>query len=136
MEKSFTNFYDLEAWKQSHKLAVEIYRITKQFPDDERFGITSQLRRAASSIGANIAEGFERYHFKDKSRFYYQARGSNAEVQNFLLLALDLGYINRSRCSDLGKQCNHIGKLINGLVRSLRASQQASTSHQLLATGP
>ena len=84
------NFYDLDAWKEAHRLTLEVYEITKRFPKEEQFGIIPQLRRAASSSGANIAEGFERYHFKDKTRFYYQARGSVAEVQNFLLVALDL----------------------------------------------
>ena len=81
MEKKINNFYDLEAWKISHGLVLEIYKITKSFSKEEMYGITSQIRRAASSITANIAEGFARYHFKDKIRFYYQARASVAEVQ-------------------------------------------------------
>jgi four helix bundle protein len=83
MDNRIKNFYDLDAWKKTHKLVLEIYQITKDFPKDEAYGIIGQLRRAASSITANIAEGFSRYHFKDKIRFYYQARGSIAEVQNF-----------------------------------------------------
>ncbi len=113
------NFYDLNAWKKGHNLALEIYKITKSFPKDEIYAITSQLRRASSSVTANIAEGFARYHFKDKVRFYYNARGSATEIQSFLLLAKDLGYINFQTCKKLGKDANEVGKLINGLIRSI-----------------
>jgi len=72
----------------------------------------------SSSVTANIAEGFARYYYKDKICFYYQARGSVAEVQNFLLLAKDLNYININKCKELGEQANSAGKLINGLIKS------------------
>jgi len=94
MENKIQNFYDLEAWKSGHDLVLEVYKITNGFPQEERFGLISQLRRASSSITANIAEGFERYHFNDKKRFYYQARGSVGEIQNFLILAKDLNFIS------------------------------------------
>lgn len=112
-------FYDLDVWKKGHELVLEIYKITKDFPKEEKFGITDQLRRAASSITANIAEGFERYHFNDKIKFYYQARGSVAEVQNFLLLSRDLRYIEIQQCKELNKQADIIRQLINGLIRSI-----------------
>lgn len=95
------------------------YRITEHFPKEELYGITSQLRRAASSITANIAEGFARYHFKDKVRFYYQARGSVAEAQNFLLLSRDLKYIDAQLCKALLEKADEIRQLIHGLVRSI-----------------
>lgn len=66
MENKVQNFYELEAWKTGHDLVLEVYKVTGNFPREEQFGMTSQLRRAASSITANIAEGFERYHFNDK----------------------------------------------------------------------
>ncbi len=113
------NFYDLNAWKKGHNLALEIYKITRLFPKDEIYAMISQLRRASSSVTANIAEGFARYHFKDKIRFYYNARGSATEIQSFLLLAKDLGYINFQTCKRLGEDANEVGKLINGLIRSI-----------------
>ena len=119
MEGKVQNFYHLEAWKKGHSLALEIYKITKKFPRDELFGMVSQLRRASSSITANIAEGFARYHFKDKIRFYYQARGSAAEVHNFLLLAHDLGYIDGITLNKLVALCCEIQRLINGMIRSI-----------------
>lgn len=119
MENKIKNFYELDVWKKGHELTLEIYKITKEFPKEELYGIISQLRRAASSITANIAEGFARYHFKDKIRFYYQARGSVAEVQNFLLLAKDLKFISSEDCKDLCEEANKIIQLINGLIRSI-----------------
>ena len=119
MEKEVKNFYDLEVWKKGYLLVLDIYKLTQRFPKEELYGIISQIRRAASSITANIAEGFERFHFKDKIRFYYQARGSIAEVQNFLLLAKDLNFINLEECKILGEKANEVRKLLNGLIRSL-----------------
>jgi four helix bundle protein len=119
MDGEINNFYDLEAWKKGHVLVLEVYKITKDFPKEELYGIVSQLRRAASSITANIAEGFARYHFKDKIRFYYQARGSGAEVHNFLLLAKDLGFITKEQSKKLCETADEVGRLINGLIRSI-----------------
>jgi four helix bundle protein len=96
-------FYDLDAWKKAHKLVVDIYSVTKEFPASEIYGITSQIRRAAASVTANIAEGFSRYHYNDKINFYYHARGSISEVQNFLLIARDLKYLSCSECEKLIK---------------------------------
>ncbi|OGZ60081.1 MAG: hypothetical protein A3F94_02725 [Candidatus Spechtbacteria bacterium RIFCSPLOWO2_12_FULL_38_22] len=118
-ENSIKNFYDLGAWKKGHQLIIKIYQITERFPKEEVFGITSQLRRASSSVTANMAEGFARYHYNDKIRFYYQARGSVAEVQNFLLLARDLKLIDKESCQQLGETSKDVEKLINGLIRSI-----------------
>ncbi len=124
MKTRIQNFYDLDAWKKAHRLTLEIYKITKSFPKEEIFGITSQLRRAASSVAANIAEGFDRHHFADKARFYYQSRGSAAEVQSFLLLAKDLHLIDVPICRELGVLAQETGKLINGLIRSIENRKQ------------
>lgn len=113
------NFYDLDTWKKAHELVIEIYKVTKQFPRDELYGVVSQLKRAASSVTANIAEGFERYHFKDKIKFYYQARGSLAEVQSFIILAKDLDFVNIKVCKDIIDKADEVRKLINGLIRSI-----------------
>jgi four helix bundle protein len=119
MKRDVRNFYDLDAWKKGHLLTLDVYQLTNDFPKEELYGVTSQLRRAASSVTANIAEGFARYHFRDKIRFYYQARGSLAEVQNFLLLTKDLGYIDRETCKRLGERANDGSRLINGLIHSI-----------------
>jgi four helix bundle protein len=119
MSDEIKNFYDLEAWKKSHILTLKIYKITKDFPRDELYGLVSQLRRAASSVSANIAEGFARYHFKDKIRFYHNSRGSVAEVQNFILIAKDLGYVDLETCKKIGEMGNEVGKIINGMIKSI-----------------
>jgi four helix bundle protein len=117
--KEIKDFYDLDAWKKANDFTVEIYKLTKGFPKDELYGITSQLRRASSSIAANIAEGFSRYHFNDKIRFYYNARGSVSETQSFLFLSKDLGYLEISVFQKLFEASKNIGMLINGLIRSI-----------------
>lgn len=117
------NFYDLEAWRVAHRLVLYIYQTTRNFPRDELFGITSQIRRATSSVTANIAEGFARYHFNDKIRFYHQARGSVGEVQNFLLLAKDLDYIPHDDFQKIGALTKQAMRLINGLIRSIQKQQ-------------
>lgn len=91
-EKRINTFEDLETWQFAHKFALGIYKITKGFPKDELYGLVSQLRRAALSITSNIAEGFSRYHYNDKIRFYYNARGSISEVKNCIILSRDLNY--------------------------------------------
>jgi len=123
MEKEIKNFYDLEVWQRGHLLVLEVYKLTKNFPGEEKFGITSQIRRAAASITANIAEGFARFHFNDKIKFYLNSRGSAAEVQNFLLLAKDLGFISLDICKNLGSVAAEVRKLINGLIRSIESQQ-------------
>lgn len=117
MSKLINKFYDLDAWKKGHDLVLRIYQATDSFPEKEKYGVTSQIQRASTSVTANIAEGFARFHYKDKVRFYYHARGSVAEVQNFLLVARDLKYISNEKCAKLGEVANETAKLINGLIK-------------------
>lgn len=88
------SFEDLEVWQIAIELAVKIYKLTATFPKDERYGIIDQLKRAVTSISANIAEGFGRYHFKESVKFMYNARGSLSEVHSFLLLSRRLRLID------------------------------------------
>jgi four helix bundle protein len=112
------SFTDLIAWKESHKLVIMIYEITKKFPKDEQFGLTNQLRRAAVSISSNIAEGFSRRSYTEKNRFYSISQGSVTEVQNQLLIAKDVGYVDDSTFKKLTDQTVTVHKLINGLIKS------------------
>lgn len=118
MNKEIKHFTDLDVWKINYKLTLMIYKVTEKFPKSERFGIIDQLRRAASSIIANIAEGWGRYHFADKIRFYYQARGSSSEVQNFLILANGLGYLDLDDYEQIKIKSFSGFKVINDLIRS------------------
>ena len=115
------SFEDLVVWQKAHQLVLAIYRVTRGFPLDERFGLSSQLRRAASSITANIAEGFRRDSSRDKARILNIAEGSLAETHNFLILARDLGYI----AADFGgDEVIQVGRLLNSyrqaIVRNIR----------------
>lgn len=91
---TISHFTDLVTWQKAHELAVSVYRITETFPRSEIFGITSQLRRAAVSVSANIAEGFKRRSRDDQRHFYTIAAGSLAEVEALALVARDVGYLN------------------------------------------
>lgn len=113
-------FEDLEVWQEAQLFAVEIYGITKSFPPDELYSITNQLRRAATSISANIAEGFGRNTTNDKLHFYTIAYGSLLEVKNFLYLAEKLGYIQKDIVDSLIEHSIMCQKLINASKRWLQ----------------
>lgn len=117
--KKITSFTQLNAWKKSHELAVEVYKMTKDFPKSEQYGLVSQLQRAASSIGANISEGFSRSTKADKKHFFVMSHGSLSETQNFLLLARDISYIKDELFKKLADLTVEVSKLINGLIKSL-----------------
>lgn len=122
-KKSIKEFYDLDVWRKAHRLVIKIYAITKTFPDSERFGIISQIRRASVSVTANIAEGFSRYHYNNKINFYYHSRGSVSETQNLLLIAKDLKYLSQNEADLLVRDLNEINKMINGLIRSIESQK-------------
>ena len=117
MENKIREFTDLKCWQKGHWLAIKIYEATKLFPKSEQFGLTIQLRRATVSITSNIAEGFSRASFKDKSRFYSMALGSVTEVQNQLILARDLKYIHTDIFTELFNVSVEVNKIINGLIK-------------------
>lgn len=115
--KSFTQ---LNTWKEAHLLVLKIYEITKAFPNDEQFGLTNQLRRAVVSITSNIAEGFSRNSYKEKSQFYSMALGSLTEVQNQILIARDLKYIDTQTFTSTAEKTVIVNKLLNGLIKKSR----------------
>lgn len=109
-------------WNRSHQACINVYKITESFPRSEVYGLTSQLRRSSSSIPANITEGFYRNTKKELMVFLYNARGSLGETVYFLLLAMELGYINKSEYRRLEESYEDIGKQLNGWINSLRKS--------------
>lgn len=115
--KSFTDLY---AWQEGHKLVLAIYKITKSFPSDERFGLIDQMCRCVVSITSNIAEGFSRRTVKEKGQFFYMSLGSIAELQNQLLITRDLNYIDNKVFQELAQQTITVSKLVNGLIKSSR----------------
>lgn len=116
-KKKINSFTDLIAWREGHQLVLDIYRITGKFPKDEIFGLTNQLRRAIISFTSNIAEGFSRKSYKEKSQFYSMALGSLTEVQNQLLVARDIDYISKSEFITLADKTVLLSKLTNGLIK-------------------
>ena len=112
------SFRDLKAWQESYRLTIMIYKITKSFPDNERFGLISQLRRAAVSVSSNIAEGFGRQSKKEKIQFYFMAGSSLVEVQNQLLISKGLNYVDQSNFDFIFNQTTLVQKLINGLIKN------------------
>ncbi|NET31344.1 MAG: four helix bundle protein [Cyanothece sp. SIO1E1] len=109
-------FQDLVVWQKAHQLVLNIYSLTAQFPKTEVYGLTSQLRRAAISIPANIAKGFKKKSIPDKSRFMNIAQGSLEECRYYLILANDLNYSNTST---LMPQLEEVSKLLTSYTRSL-----------------
>ena len=114
------SFEELTVWKDARKFTNKIYNLTKKFPKEENFGLTSQITRATVSIGSNIAEGFDRYSRKDFIRFLIIARGSISEIQNNLYIALDLKYINQNDFQENYAFSKELGKQINGFINYLR----------------
>jgi len=109
-------YHNLLVWKKSHEFTLLIYKVTKNFPKDELFGIVSQLRRCSSSIPANIVEGSARKTDKEFHQFLIQARGSLVESQYFLELSKDQNYINIDDFEKLTNISIEIGKMINSLL--------------------
>lgn len=97
-------------------MVLTIYKITKKFPKTKLFGLTSQICRAVVSITSNISEGFSRQSFKEKLRFYYMALGSLTEVQNQILIAKDLGYLDQAEFNKVAEQTINVHKLLNGFI--------------------
>ena len=113
------SFEELEVWRKSQDLAVDVYKITKHFPQDELYSITSQVRRSAGSISANIAEGFGRMTHKDKVHFMTIAYGSLLETKNFLYLSARLGYIHQADLDKLIEDVVVCQKLLSSFRKSL-----------------
>lgn len=113
-----SKFTDLEAWKEAHRLTLLVYEITNKFPKTELYGLISQIRRAAVSIESCIAEGFCRYHYKDRLNFYYDARGSVGEIQSEIIDAKDLKFINEEDFKKVFEQAEKVGVILGGLIRT------------------
>lgn len=113
-----SKFTDLEAWKEAHNLTLLVYFVTQKFPKSETYGITSQLRRAAVSVESCIAEGFARFHYKDRLNFYYDARGSVAEVQSQSITSRDLKFMNNEDFDKILSQTDTVSIILGGLIRS------------------
>jgi len=111
-------FKDLIVWQKSHNLVLHIYEITKYFPSEEKFGLVSQMRRAAVSLACNIVEGFRRKTVKDSLNFYNIAQGSLEELKYQLMLSLDLKLINQKEYSAITQETEEVSKILYGWINS------------------
>lgn len=116
--RKIRSFTDLNVWKEGHKLVLMVYRITKGFPKDELFGLVSQMRRCAVSITSNIAEGFSRKSFREKINFYHISLGSVTELQNQILIARDIGYVEKVNFKNIADKTVEVHKILNGLIKA------------------
>jgi len=114
------SFQDLIVWQKAHAFVLAVYVLTRSFPREELYGLTSQLRRAAVSISANIAEGFKKKSRVDKARFFNIAQGSAEECKYYLILTQDLKYGNTAT---LTKQLEEVTKLLDAYLRALLMPQ-------------
>ena len=110
-------FQDLLVWQKAHALTLAVYKLTARFPREEMFGLTSQMRRSAASVPANIAEGFKRRGQADKARVLNIAEGSLEELRYFLILATDLGYAS---CESQEKLASEVGRMLGAYVRTVK----------------
>lgn len=119
------DFKELKVWQKAHRMTLDTYRTTAAFPKEEMYGITSQIRRAAASIGANIAEGCGRRSDGDMCRFLQIARGSASEVEYHFLLARDLHFLDEKTFKILSRQADELQRMLTGLIQSVRSAKSA-----------
>ena len=117
------DFRQLSIWQRSHQLTLAIYKLTRTFPSDERYGLTAQLRRSMASVPANIAEGCGRDSEPELKRFLDIAHGSASEADYHLQLATDLGYLTREEYGPLSQEVGELKRMIGAFARKLKADR-------------
>ena len=115
-------FRDLKVWQKAHELTLAVYKTTSNFPSEEKYGLCSQLRRAAASVPTNVVEGYRRKGGKEFLRFLNIAEGSLEETKYHLILSRDLGYLNLAEYVRLNGLCDEVGRMLRGLERSLSSA--------------
>jgi len=121
--RKLERFEDLTVWQKSHELALKVYRMSARFPREEQFGLISQMRRAAVSVPANIAEGFKKRGGRDKAKFYNISQGSLEELRYYLILSRDLGYATDT--NDIDASLDEVGRMLHGLAASVLARTES-----------
>lgn len=117
--ETIRSYRDLLVWQRAMDLVTSVYELTSKFPDQEKFGLVSQLRRAAVSIPSNVAEGYGRGRPQEYLRFLKISRGSLCEVETQLLLSQRLGYVNQQKGGSLQEQIDAVAKVLSGLIGSM-----------------
>jgi four helix bundle protein len=114
------NYKELIIWQKSYQLCLEIYRITSTFPKNEKFGLTSQIRRSVVSVPSNIAEGYGRRTTADYIKSLYIAYGSSCELETQIILSADLGYIDSARLKEISDGIHEVERMLKALMKSLK----------------
>ena len=122
-KRKLERFEDLTVWQKAHELTLRVYRLSARFPREERFGLISQMLRAAVSVPANIAEGFKRRGGRDKAKFYNISQGSLEELRYYLILSRDLGYATDT--NDIDASLDEVGRMLHGLAASVLARTES-----------
>ena len=125
------HFTDIEAWKLARKLRFEIYEIIKKLPPEEKFDLGSQMRKAAVSCTANIAEGYGRFHFQENIQFCRISRGSMYETQDHLITCLDNEYINRDKHDAIWQLSENAIRVLDGYIRYLKKQQKENKAKEI-----
>jgi len=120
-------FENLEVWQKSRKLVKSVYQLTSTFPNEEKYGLTNQIRRASISVSSNIAEGSTRWSHKDQARFYEIAFGSLIEVLNQIILSNDLNFLPDDSLKHIRLDIDSIGRMLNSLYQSTKKPINPST---------
>jgi four helix bundle protein len=126
------DFEELKVWSKAHQTTLQLYRLTRHFPKEELYGLTSQIRRAAASVGANIAEGCGRRSDGEMARFLQIAHGSAVELEYHLLLARDLTLLSEGVYSDLERRVDEVQRMLTGLIQRVHP---AARTVQIQARG-
>jgi four helix bundle protein len=119
MDNTARGFRQLGVWQKAYEMALEIYRLTKKFPKSEQYGLISQVQRAAVSVPANIAEGYDRNHKKEYLQFLCIARGSLGELETLLMLSKDLDYLTADDYRSVDAKRSETARMLQGLIKSL-----------------
>lgn len=117
-----SDFKKLRVWEKARELATAVYRVTQHFPQHEQYGLTSQMRRAAVSVGSNIAEGCGRAAEPEKARFFRIAAGSLSELEFQTIIARDLRYVEQSGADDLASRIEELGRMLGALTNRIKAA--------------
>lgn len=112
-------FRNLKVYQKAHQLVLFVYKLTKKYPDDEKFGLVIQMRRAAISVAANIVEGSKRSGITDRKRFHNMSDTSLEELKYYSILSLDLSFITKEESEKLTEYCREIGRMLHSLTQSL-----------------
>ena len=123
MEEKIKSFKDLKIWQKGIEIVKDVYTITRSFPNEEMYGLTSQMRRSAVSIPSNVAEGFRRFHNKEFAQFLHIAFGSAAELETQLIIAEELKYFNSENNKKIFEKISHLSKMIKSLLKKLNTTQ-------------